>query len=97
MKFDIVLLETNFTVEYDFTITAHSFSGSGPSFNSPGEPPEPAEFDLEVLALYKEGNKEELEMAPWFRELILDYLYNSDAVYAAVHDAEYDSQQDYCE
>lgn len=96
MFITVTILEENFDVEYDFDITSHGSPGVSPSLNYPGDPPEAPEFDLEILAIYKPKNKEPLEIPSWLKDLLLEYLYNSDLVLEAVYEATQDRHGD-CE
>lgn len=42
---------TEHEVEIDFRLIAHSYRGRGPDLNGPGEPPEPAGFEIEEIRL----------------------------------------------
>lgn len=95
MKTDIVLLETNFVVEWDFDITTHGNGGTAPSLSYPGDPPEPCEFDIEVLALYKEHDPKEIEFPNWLKDLVTAYLYERDDVNQHVQQADQDHDYDY--
>lgn len=90
-KVNITILETNFEVEFDFKITAPSYGGSGPSFLSPGEPPKPCEYEIEVLTLYRAGYSEPLDLPAWLKEVLEEELQQNDAVYEIVAESEHDS------
>lgn len=95
MLSDIVLLETNFVVEWDYDITASGSSGTAPSLNYPGDPPEPCEYEIEVLTLYREHEKKELEFPDWLKDLLTEHLYNRDDVNELVQQAIADQAMDY--
>lgn len=82
MKAAVTILEQNMEVEYDFHITAHGSSGAGPSFGGPGEPPEPAEFDIEILGLSfpKQAADVELEVPQWLKDMLQTYLYEREDI-----------------
>lgn len=90
MQTIVTILEINFIVEWEFTITQHGFAGSGPSFSSPGEPPEPVEFDIEVVALYELRSKNSLDIPLWLKDLLAEHLYERDDVYSIVNEADQD-------
>lgn len=83
----VTLLETNFEVEYDFKITTHGYGDSGPSLEHPGDPPEPAEFDLEILSINLPKGSE-LELPDWLKKIIEQHLYERDDVNDAVQEAD---------
>lgn len=77
----ITMLETNFEVEYDFKITAHGSGGTAPSLEYPSDPPEPAEFDIEILSLALAGKPErELDIPEWLRDMLIEELLQRDDV-----------------
>jgi len=94
MLSDIVLFETNFAVEWDYDITAHGNGGTAPSMNYPGDPPEACEYTIEVLALYKEHDKKELEFPAWLKDLITEHLYQRDDINDLVQQADQDRAYD---
>ena len=85
-------------IDYGFTIDGEAFIANidwrctyagrpmrGPSFNSPGEPAEPAEFDLTVKWIARDDGArkgETLELPQW----LVDLLEESESVYSAVYD-----------
>ena len=89
-------------VEYDFTITSHGYPGSGPSFNSPGQPPEPAEFEIEVLGARfpkQHADVPDLELPRWLKDALTTHLSErddiNDIVQAADGDPDYGRDPDY--
>lgn len=90
-EFSITILDTDFVVEYSTRITSRPFAGRGPDFNSPGEPPEPGEFEVKVETLRLDrphGGKEspELELPAWLNNLIAAQIHEDDGVYREVFD-----------
>ena len=94
MLSDIVIFETNFAVEWEYNIISHGNGGSAPSWNHPGDPPEPCEYDIEVIALYKEHDKKELDFPAWLKDLVTEHLYNRDDINDLVQQADMDRGDD---
>jgi hypothetical protein len=96
MKANIVILENNFEVEFDFEITASGSPEIGPSFSSGGEPAEPAEFAIEILSLCLLKSPELiLEVSDWLKDLLVKHLEQNEDVNAAVQDADRDRGSDF--
>jgi hypothetical protein len=91
MRAKVTILEKNFVVEYVFEITARGSPGCPPSLNYPGDPPEGAEFEIEVVALY-DGDKE-LDVPQWLMTIIEEHLSERDDINEVVQQSEY--EQDY--
>jgi hypothetical protein len=92
----VTILETNFEVEWDFNITAHGNGGCAPSLSYPGDPPEPAEFDITILGIegpQKYGDAA-LEIPAWLSDLIATHLYERDDINTIVQEADQDSDYD---
>jgi hypothetical protein len=97
MKTTIVILENSLDVEWDYTITSHGSPGTSPSLNYPGDPPEPPEFDLELIEVTMGTDKlgeNPLEIPKWLESLILNDLYERDDVALAVYEAAADQYSD---
>lgn len=92
MKLPVVILERDFTIEYDFEITSPSHPGVSPSLNHSGDPPEPAEYELTVSGLFC-GKDPITDIPEWLSTLILDFLYESDKVSEQVHEAEFEDYE----
>ena len=95
----VTILETNFEVDYDFTITASGSPETGPSYSSGGEPAEPAEFDIEVIGLRlpKQHADVHLDIPPWLNDMLCTHLAERDDVNDLVQRADqergYDDDQ----
>lgn len=99
MKSTVTILENNLEVEWDFTITAHGNGGCAPSLSYPGDPPEPAEFDIEILGLEfpKQHADVHLDIPQWLNDLLATHLYERDDVNAIVQQADQDHDYFYGE
>jgi hypothetical protein len=79
----------DFEVEYDFKIT---HSGSPESYSSyGGDPAEPAEFEIELLALQRPKQPDAapgLEMPKWLKDLIEQHLSERDDINEIVQQAD---------
>lgn len=93
----VTILETNFDVEYEFDITTHGNGGTAPSMTYPGDPPEPAEFDIEVLSISLPSAVADvtLEMPIWLKDLITAHLYERADVNDVVQQADQDRASDH--
>lgn len=71
------------TVEYEIKITEPSRKGHRPSLSGPGEPREPAQFEVEIIDV-KEGISgnlsPSLEIPHWMAELLELHLRERDDV-----------------
>lgn len=97
MQTAITILETNFLVEWDYNITAHGNNGCAPSLSYPGDPPEPCEFDIEVLGIEvpnQNADAAALELPTWLNDLIASHLYERDDINAIVQQADQDRGSD---
>lgn len=98
MKTTVTILETNFEVEWDFNITAHGNLGCAPSLSYPGDPPEPAEFDITIFGIAVPNQHADvmLELPTWLSDLIATHLYERNDINAIVQEADQDSDY-YCD
>lgn len=96
MKTIVTILETNFEVEWDFDITAHGNGGVAPSLSYPGDPPEPAEFDISILGIAVPNQHADvtLELPTWLSDLIATSLYERDDINEIVQRADQDRGSD---
>ena len=82
----------DYFVSYDFEITASGSSMVGPSWNSPGEPAEAAEFVVTVEDLQEDfgGQKlgPSLEIPRWLNDVLSAALYDSEKVNDVVQEAD---------
>jgi hypothetical protein len=97
MKTTITILENNIDVEWGFNITTHGNLGVAPSLSYPGDPPEPAEYDIEVLGIEfpKQAADVTLELPTWLKDLIATHLYERDDINEIVQRADQDRDGDY--
>ena len=92
----VTILETNFDVEYVYDITAHGSSGTAPSLTYPGDPEEPAEFDIEVLGITLSAKPDaELECPVWLKDLLTEHLYERADINDVVQQADRDRASDH--
>lgn len=94
MMASVTILEQNFDVEYDFDIITHGNNGVAPSLSYAGDPPEAAEFDLEVISITKPKEIEPLEFPNWLKDLILNHLYERDDINQIVQEVDQDRGYD---
>lgn len=95
MNATVTILETNFDVEYDYDITTHGSNGTAPSMTYPGDPDEPAEFDLEVLSIALSTKPDvELELPAWLKDVITAHLYERQDINDIVQQADRDRGTD---
>jgi hypothetical protein len=90
VKADIIICGNDLEVEWDYKITTHGNGGVLPSMNYPGDPPEPAEFDIEILGLEfpKQAADIVLDMPTWLSDLIATHLYERDDINEIVQKAD---------
>ena len=96
MDHSIVIAGFDYNVSYDFKITAHGNHGVAPSLSYPGDPPEPPEFEIEVIDLRvdtQEGLGPSLELPAWLKSQLETYLSENGDVFQAVCEA--DDNSDY--
>ena len=80
-------------VEYDFKITAHGNPGVAPSLSYPGDPPEPAEFTIEILGLRfpkQHADVPELTVPEWLKDILSTHLAERDDINAIIQKADYE-------
>jgi hypothetical protein len=90
-EFPITILDGDFIVTFSTKITTRPFPGRGPDFNSPGEPPEPGEFEVEIERLRvpnHHADAPDLEVPAWLHALIVDKIMEDDSVYRGVRRAD---------
>jgi hypothetical protein len=93
----IEICGAEFTAEFEFNITAHGNPGSRPSLDHPGDAPEAAEFDIEVLSLRGDAQPKDspdLEMPAWLKATIEEHLQERDDINAIVQEADSDRERD---
>lgn len=97
MQATVTILENNFEVEYDFTITAHGSNGTAPSLTYPGDPPEPAEFDIEIIEIRvpNQAADVQLDIPMWLKDLLTTYLLDRDDINEVVQQADRDRANDH--
>lgn len=88
----ITILENNLEVEWNYDITAHGNNGCAPSLSYPGDPPEPCEFDIEILGVEfpKQAADITLELPLWLKQIIASHLYERDDINEIVQQADQD-------
>jgi hypothetical protein len=93
MKTTVTILENNFDVEWDYDITTHGNLGVAPSLSYPGDPPEPAEFDIEILGIEFPNQHLDvaLELPLWLKQVIASHLYERDDINEIVQQADQES------
>ena len=86
----VTILETNFNVDWTFDITAHGNGGCAPSLSYPGDPPEPAEFEIEILGIERASGPSAtpLDLPEWLKTEISEYLYNRNDINEIVQRAD---------
>ncbi len=83
-------------VEYDFNITASGNGGTAPSLTYPGDPPEPAEFNITINTLRfpkQHADVPNLEIPAWLKDLLEQHLSERDDINDIVQLA--DQERDY--
>lgn len=97
MKSDVAIFDNTLEVEFDFKITAHGSLGCGPSLSYPGDPPEAAEFDIEIIELRfpKQHSDVHLDIPQWLNDLLVAHLYERDDVNEIVQQADQDPYDGY--
>lgn len=95
MKAFVTILDNEFEVEWDFTITASGSSGCAPSLNYPGDPPDPCEFDIEIVELRfpKQDADVHLDIPNWLNDMLTTHLLERDDINQVVQEA--DSERGY--
>lgn len=96
MQATVTILETNFVVEYEFTITTSGTMETSPSFGSGGEPAEAAEFDITVteICVPKQHADVCLDLPDWLGDLIATHLCGRDDINDIVQQADRDRGSD---
>ncbi len=89
MRASLTIAGADFVVDYDYDITYPGRPATGPSWSSPGEPPEPMEFEVTVTALRKDVHLRKvaaplLPMSEWLKDAIEEDLAERDDVYEAI-------------
>lgn len=89
----ITILGAEFVAEVEFEITSHGHGGTPPSMNYPGDPPEPAEFDIKSVYLRRDDveNAPNLTLPSWLDDLITE----SDAVNEKIQEVDWESTGGY--
>lgn len=97
MKTTVTIAGSELDVEWDYDITTHGNGGCAPSLSYPGDPPEPAEYDIEVLGIEfpKQAADVTLELPVWLKDLISTHLYERDDINEIVQQADQDRGGDY--
>ena len=98
MTVSIDILGTSYIVYYGAKVTFGGAPESGPTYSSGGEPAEPMEFEVTLLALQEDigGGKlgPELETPAWLKALIEEHLQDDERVYSAVEDMHHEPPDD---
>lgn len=93
-QFQIEIAGSAFVVDYWTRVTSRPFAGRGPDFNSPGEPPEAGEFEVEVQAIHPDLGRgqvgEMLQFPIWLQNTIARHIEGDDGVYREVFDGRND-------
>lgn len=89
MHASIQIAGADFVVDYDYKITCPGRPARWPSWASPGEPPEPMEFEVTVTALREDLPGRSLpapllQMPEWLKDAIEEDLAGRDDVYEAI-------------
>ena len=82
----------DWVIEFDYHITAKAYRGSGPSWNDPGSPPEPMEYEITHVALYRDragfgrGPDPEpaMDLPRWLEMQLLGWLAETPEVYEEI-------------
>lgn len=80
-------------VGYEFKITSRGYSGCGPSFSSPGEPPEPCEFEITVHGARfpkQHADMPNPELPEWLKDVLVTHLMDRDDINDIVQRADND-------
>lgn len=92
-KIDLEILGETFTVDYETRITSMPYPGRGADLYQPGEPPEPGEFEVDIISLRHarlHGERPNLEIPAWLSNRIEWTIICLDCVYREVFDARHD-------
>jgi hypothetical protein len=92
MEHCINFLDTDFVVEYDYTVTYAGSHGVAPSLNDPGEPPEAMEFEVTILSIREDTPGDTgkwLELPEWLKERIAVAIGSDEDVYAIIEQREF--------
>lgn len=97
METTATILGIDMEVEWDYTITTHGNGGTAPSLTYPGDPPEPAEFDIEILGLKfpKQAADVHLDLPDWLKDALTTHLLERDDINAIVQQADQDRAYDH--
>ena len=71
------------SIEYEYVITAKGHPGHAASFASPGEPPSPMEFEIEVVSIATD-ERVHYDFPHWLQDAIEEHLAARDDVYEAI-------------
>ena len=88
---NVTIAGTEMEVEYDFNITLIGYGGAAPSLSYPGDPPEPCEFEIEVLGISfvkQAADYPTCEIPTWLNELIAQHLSERDDINEIVQTAD---------
>jgi len=83
-------------IEFDYHITAKAQRGIGPSWNDPGAPAEPMEYEITSVALYRDRSgfgrgpnpEPALDLPRWLESQIIDWLSEDASAYEEVEKCE---------
>lgn len=92
----IVIAGRDYVIGYDFKITVHGNNGTPPSLSYPGDPPEPPEFEVDIVDLREDLSGKlgpSLEIPKWLERQFETFLCEDDGVYLEVCEA--DRNRDY--
>lgn len=82
----------DWVIEFDYHITDKGYCGSGPSWNDPGSPPEPMEYEITSVTLYRDRSgfgrgpdpEPAMDLPQWLETQLLNWLAENPDVYEEV-------------
>ena len=91
MLCNVKIAGRDYVVEFDYKITSHGSPMVGPSWNSPGEPAEPAEWEIDgTISLKADGpdaKPDELEIPKWLEEALHTAISEDEKVNDKIQEA----------
>lgn len=93
MEATIEIAGREMIVEYDIKITAHGNNGTAPSLSYPGDPPEPCEFEVDVLGIdfpKRDADVLQPELPRWLADIIATHLSERDDIYQVADEIDRD-------
>ena len=91
MKASVEIAGQEMIVEYEFKITCHGSTESGPSYDSGGEPAEAAEFEITVYGIdfpKRDADVPEPELPDWLKDVLATHLSERDDINDIVQQAD---------